>query len=354
MPTQSISIPRIAVEERLFSLVLALIASEIGLTKNDILATVQGYRQRFAFGGDNASLERQFERDKDDIRELGIPLETIDASDEPGSNHNLRYRIPKGQYDLPLDVTFTPKELMHLKLAAAVWREGSLSAESRRALTKLSSLGVESTDPVIGYAPHLRAQDASFEPLNKAMDRCQTVSFNYLKPGELAPMRRTVDPAAIVLYDGRWHLFGTDHSAAAWRTFLLTRIVSPVTILTTKTFTPAEAAAADLALAELQALWQSQVAVISVLPGSDAEVRLRKRHDAAAVPVAASTAHTLALHFTDFHIFADELAGFGPEAFVISPPELAQAVRDRLLRVAEAHEDSRTSDSGTVLQGSAR
>jgi proteasome accessory factor B len=103
--TDSAGAASVAVEERLFSLVLALLASEAGLTKNEILSTVQGYRQKYAFAGDNASLERQFERDKDDIRELGVPLETIEPLDEPGSNHNLRYRIPKGAYDLPADIS---------------------------------------------------------------------------------------------------------------------------------------------------------------------------------------------------------------------------------------------------------
>ena len=205
MPPTPDKLPAVAIEERLFSLVLALIATEIGLTKSDILATVQGYRHRFVLGGDNASLERQFERDKDDIRDLGIPLETIDSDDEPGSNHHLRYRIPKGLYDLPADVTFSPDELMLLKLAGTVWREGSLSAESRRALTKLNSLGVDSNDPILGYAPRLRARDSAFEPLSKALDRGQSVAFLYLKPGEPSPRRRLVIPRAIVLHDGRWH-----------------------------------------------------------------------------------------------------------------------------------------------------
>ena len=54
---------RIPAEERLFSLVLALLATDAGLTKTDILSTVQGYRQKFSRSGDNANLERQFERD---------------------------------------------------------------------------------------------------------------------------------------------------------------------------------------------------------------------------------------------------------------------------------------------------
>ena len=83
----SASSVRIPVEERLFSLVLALLATETGLTKNEILSTVQGYRQRYRASGDNANLERQFERDKDDIRDLGVPLETLDS---PGRRETIR------------------------------------------------------------------------------------------------------------------------------------------------------------------------------------------------------------------------------------------------------------------------
>ena len=96
---------RVPVEERLFSLVLALLATDNGLTKNEILSTVQGYRQRYSTSGDNASLERQFERDKDDIRELGVPLETIEDPADVGNNQALRYRIPRGAYELPADST---------------------------------------------------------------------------------------------------------------------------------------------------------------------------------------------------------------------------------------------------------
>ena len=94
--------PRIPVEERLFSLVLALLATDAGLTKNEILSTVQGYRQKYSHSGDNANLERQFERDKDDIRDLGVPLETIESPGQAGNNQNLRYRIPRGTYELPV------------------------------------------------------------------------------------------------------------------------------------------------------------------------------------------------------------------------------------------------------------
>lgn len=174
---------RVPVEERLFSLVLALLATETGLTKNEILSTVQGYRQRYDAGGDNANLERQFERDKDDIRDLGVPLETVDSPGDAGNNQTLRYRIPRGAYQLPPDVRFTPEEMTLLDLAARVWREGSLSGESRRALLKLRSLGVAADEPTLGYAPRVRLRDAAFEPLDAALEKGLVVRFPYLKPG---------------------------------------------------------------------------------------------------------------------------------------------------------------------------
>ncbi len=316
----------VTVEERLFSLVLALIATETGLTRGEILSTVQGYRQRYSAGHDNASLERQFERDKDDLRELGIPLETVD----PHDRMTARYRIPKGLYDLPGDVRFSPDELMLLTLAATVWREGSLSAESRRALTKLNSLGVGASDPVLGYAPTLRTRDAAFAPLNRSLDRAEVVAFRYLKPGETVPTRRVVTPRAVVQYDGRWHLYASDEQANAPRTFLLSRIVGPVVALPGSEYRADDTLTARRALDELDALWQSNTATITVTPGSDAAIRLGKRR-------INTEGDSVSLHYTDLNILADELAGFGPEVRVSSPDSLRAAVLHRLQRVQREH-----------------
>lgn len=323
--------PRIPVEERLFSLVLALLATDAGLTKNEILSTVQGYRQKYSHSGDNANLERQFERDKDDIRELGVPLETIESPGQAGNNQNLRYRIPKGEYDLPADITFSPEETTLLNLAAMVWREGSLSAESRRAIVKLRGLGVATAEPVIGYAPRLRVRDAAFEPLNDALTKRVLVSFPYLKPGEERARTRTVAPLALVQHQGRWHLYADDPSSGSTKTFLLRRIVGPVVASSTTVPAP-PADASDRALAELDEVWNRHVAVVEVESATDAASRLAKRRG---TTVTASGA--LELHFSDINIVADELASFGPEVLVVSPPELREAVRMRLERTAADH-----------------
>jgi proteasome accessory factor B len=318
----------VPVEERLFSLVLALLATETGLTKNEVLSTVQGYRQKYRPGGDNANLERQFERDKDDIRELGVPLETLESPGDAGNNQLLRYRIPKGAYELPPDVTFTSAEITLLNLAAMVWREGSLSGESRRALLKLRSLGVTPDEPVIGYAPRLRLRDAAFEPLSAALERRLVVRFPYLKPGDETAREREVVPLALVQYQGRWHLSAQEPDGGR-KVFLLRRIVGPIT-----TGAAADALEGDHtaeAIAGLEQTWKRGVAEVEIVPGSDAATRLANVRGSRLV------GDRITLHYVDLNILADELAGFGPEVVVLSPPELRAAVIARLERTSADH-----------------
>jgi proteasome accessory factor B len=344
--SQSIS-SRVPVEERLFSLVLALLATETGLTKNEILSTVQGYRQKYSASGDNANLERQFERDKDDIRELGVPLETLDSPGQSGNNQNLRYRIPRGAYELPSDITFSAEETTILGLAAMVWREGSLSAESRRAIVKLRSLGITSDEPVLGYVPRLRVRDATFEPLRAALEKNAIVRFAYLKPGQTDAVIRTVAPLALVQYQGRWHLHAEEPDTGLTKTFLLRRIVTQITT-TGKTFTPPAGDQSAKALREIEAVWSANTVEVTVEPDSDAATRLHKRRG-----TEVSASGNLVLHYADANIVADELAGYGPEVVVVSPQAIRTAVKDRLLRVAGDHSagDHRAADDGAANHG---
>jgi proteasome accessory factor B len=325
-------------EERLFSLVLALLSTESGLTKSEILANVQGYRQRFSTGGDNASLERQFERDKDDVRELGIPLETIETPGAAGNNQTLRYRIPKGEYDLPDDVRFTPDESALLSLAAMAWREGALSADSRRGLLKVRSAGSEDDDGagaigVDAYAPRLRARDVAFEPLRSALDRAAAVRFDYITPGQHDARRREVAPLALVQHGGRWMLAAHEFVTDSVKNYLLSRIVGPVAQYEVGQH-PAPAGAGERALAELDRIWAARTARIRVAPGSDAERRLARRRD-----TETDDAGVLVLHHVDPQILAEELAAFGPEVQVLEPAGLRERVTERLRALVADHSD---------------
>jgi proteasome accessory factor B len=328
---------KIPVEERLFSLVLALLATEQGLTKAEILSTVTGYAHRYAAQADRANLERQFERDKEELRDLGVPLETIDAPGADGDTKLQRYRIPPARYQLPDDIVFTPEEYALLRLAGQVWREGSLSADARRALTKLRGLGVRIDDTVIGFAPSIRTRDAAHEPLQAAIDRGQQVTFPYLKPGMATAEQRRVSPLALVFHEGRWHLHAHDDGVDAPRTFLLRRIVGPVAPTGTPASRRTDPEVAVRVLDELARLWEATTALVRPRLGSEADVVLRNRAGTEETAGEQGGDAALVVRTTDLDILADELAAFGADVVVLEPPALRDAVLTRWQRVVAAH-----------------
>lgn len=319
-------------EERLFSLILALVASRNGLTKTEILETVSGYRDRFAGAGAKGleNLDRQFERDKETLRDLGIRIETADDPGEPGNNQRTRYRIPRESYELPEGVSFTPGELALLGLAATVWQEGSLSAESRRALTKLRGLGIAAAEPVVGFRPLVRATEPALDPLRKAIEDRLVVEFDYLKAGDAAPTRRRVSPLALILHEGRWLLVAAEPDGFRLN-YLVRRIVGKVTSTRTAAVAP-EPDEESRAIARLDEFRAGNVARIRVVAGSDAEIRLRHRSDTLVVEP-----QLLEVHWTDLALFAEELVALQPEAFVLEPPALVARVVRRLAEIEVAH-----------------
>jgi proteasome accessory factor B len=167
------------------------------------------------------------------------------------------------------------------------------------------------------------------------------VRFPYLKPGEDAAREREVVPLALVQYQGRWHLSAEETAfgsqvAGTVKVFLLRRIVGAVTA--GKAVAPRDGDQAALALAGLEELWERSVADIEVLCETDAATRLANRRGTEEVSTASDgSVRRLRLHYVDEAILADELAGFGPEVLVLSPPELRDMVIERLERTERDH-----------------
>lgn len=318
-------------EDRLFHLILALMATSQGLTKDQILTTVRGYREDTEAGMARESIERRFERDKDSLRELGIPVEALIPPEEDGNNKSTLYRISKGDYDLPHDVVFTPRDVALLNVAAAVWREGSLSKDARTAQIKLASLGAIVDEPLLGFAPVISTREPALLALREAIDKSHQVKFSYLKPGEREAAIRTISPWALVNHEGRWHVIGHDSESGHERTFLLRRIVSGVTSLSTSPALPGPDGIAARALAELGALYEKNTATLTVTPGTDAATALRSKAGTRVVGEA------LEVHFTDGDVFAEELTAFGPDVVVREPAELVSRVVANLQALVAGH-----------------
>src|SRR5437660_10111 len=133
--------------ERLLNLVICLLSTRSWLTKEQIRAAVPQYAECSTA----EAFDRMFERDKEDLRELGVPLVTGSHSswfeDETG------YRIDRTTYALP-DVEFTAEELAVLGLASRVWQQASLAGPAARALVKLKALGVDTDEEsLVGVEP---------------------------------------------------------------------------------------------------------------------------------------------------------------------------------------------------------
>ncbi|WP_125098486.1 helix-turn-helix transcriptional regulator [Leucobacter chromiireducens] len=326
-------------EQRVFSLVLALVVSPEGLTKRELLSSVYGYAERFSRDAASTALDRQFERDKEQLRGLGIHIETLDSPLEPGNNQLTRYRISKELLEFPPELRFSERELVLLRLAALAWQEGSLSAESRRAAMKLEALGAGLDLQHLGVAPRLGSAEPAAAALQEAIDAGRVVRFAYTLPGRDAPLERRVAPLRLHRVDGRWHLISWDLDRAAERVFLLARMSGTVVVEQTR-FDPALRELAEPAVAGLLRLREQQRATLRVGRGTVAEARLTPRATAATAAAPQDDAVELTLGMLDPHLLAQELMGYGAEVAVLAPESLRELVVGGLRRIAAAHEEA--------------
>jgi predicted DNA-binding transcriptional regulator YafY len=201
--------------ERLINLVIALREASRPLTAAEVHERVAGYGQ-----DDHEAFRRMFERDKADLRALGVPVDTAPL-DRWGDE--LGYRIDPERYDLPA-VEFTPGELAALAVAVAATGLGELAEPGLRKLAVAAGQTPGSpADPHVALplgTPH-------WIVLAEAQAARTTVTFDYQRPGDEA-RPRTVNPHALVHRRGHWYLVGHDHDRAASRAFRLDRIVGTV------------------------------------------------------------------------------------------------------------------------------
>jgi len=207
--------------ERLVNLTIALLATKRYLTKSEIFRTVEGYE------GSPEAMERMFERDKDDLRSLGISIElgTFDPifEDEAG------YRITPSSYQLNLG-ELDGIDIALLSLAASAWSGAALERESTSALVKLASLGIDSDSEALSLlTPQVHGTDQNFALITDAIVRRSDIEFEYVS-SDLSKQVRKISPYSLRGKSGSWYLVGLDREKSAARTFRLDRIVSEVSV----------------------------------------------------------------------------------------------------------------------------
>jgi proteasome accessory factor B len=210
--------------ERLLNLVIALVNTNAAMTKQQVRTAVAGY----ADAPSDEAFERMFERDKDMLRALGIPVVTVGTG---GHTDELGYRIDQDAYALP-PIDLTPAELGVLSLAAQFWQDKTLQTDINRAMVKLRAAGAgdPSVDALAGLAPSVRAVGDAYGPLMEAIEARRAVTFSYRAAYNGAVLTRHVEPWRIAARDGGWYLMCFDRDRQAPRVFRMSRIESRVRI----------------------------------------------------------------------------------------------------------------------------
>ncbi|GAA2807087.1 helix-turn-helix transcriptional regulator [Saccharopolyspora taberi] len=215
--------------ERLVNLVLCLLSTRQYLTAERIRSIVPGY----AGAPSDEAFFRTFERDKAELRDLGIPLETgrnsaFDLTDG--------YRIARRDYELG-DIDLRPDEAAAVALAVRLWDSPELTGAARGALLKLRAAGVDVDERAsAAIEPKVRTSEPAFGPLLAAVQSGRAVVFDYRRPSSQEAQQRTVEPWGVVSWRGRWYLVGHDRDRRAERCFRLSRMGGEV-----KAFGPRDA-----------------------------------------------------------------------------------------------------------------
>ncbi len=200
--------------ERLLNLTAALLDTSRPLTAEEIRERVPGYPDNLA------SFRRAFERDKDDLREMGIPLSVEPV--EGGERTIDGYRIHESDYYLR-DPGLEPDELAALNLAlSAVRLDGVQGVEALWKLGGVVDSGTHETE--LAALPN----HPTLVPLFSAIIERRTATFVY--HGAERTAKRTIEPHRLDFQRGRWYVSGRDQLTDSVRVFRLDRIAEPVTL----------------------------------------------------------------------------------------------------------------------------
>ena len=303
--------------ERLLNLVIALMATQQPMPRANIRQQIPGY------DGNDVAFERKFERDKDELRSMGIPLHTFL---DPGGVV-LGYRILSSEYALP-DLELTHAERAAVSLAAHAWRDAVAGPLAGQALLKLDS----AMDPYLipdTLPAHLTAREAALLPLMAALRSQRDVTFAYQRADEDTPTTRTVSPWGLRVAQGAWYLVGFDHDRQGMRTFRLSRIREAVELVgASRTFDPPE----GFVLSAESPADQVTPAIVAIADGHAASLRRRATSSAESEGYEISTA--------DIRSLAIDVCAASPGVIALEPPELVTEVCRALDAIIAAHTDA--------------
>jgi proteasome accessory factor B len=310
--------------ERILNLTICLLVSGRYLPKSRIREAVEGYHNL-----SDAAFERTFERDKDELRSLGVPIEV--GSFDPLFDDEQGYRIRSSEFALP-PIDLDAEEAAVVGVAARVWRHASMAESTRSAISKLRAAGVEpDASQLASLEPSVQASEPGFEVLwNAVLDRAR-VSFTYRDGSP-----RAVEPWGLTSYKGRWYVIGRDVDRQASRMFKLSRMTD---LPRRASRAGAYQVPSDLDLRRLARALAPQepteTALLAIRSGKAPALSRRGEPASSDVNLPPGFA-VYAVGFGDLHSAADEITQFAADVVVLEPVELRDLVVRGLTAVAES------------------
>ncbi|MBU7599878.1 WYL domain-containing protein [Streptomyces sp. P38-E01] len=315
----------IAKAERLMNLALCLLGTGRPLTKRELRSSIEAYLE----AGSEDSFNRMFERDKDDLRELGLVIETVENFEG-----EVGYHARRDRNRLP-DVSLDAEEAAALQLAAKVWQQARLAGAASGALQKLRAAGMPDSEVGAGsydaLEPRIPAREAAFEPLMLACRDRRPVVFAYRKSNSAKAERRQVEPWILECWRGHWYLAGWDRDRRAERVFRLSRITGPVR---SRVGEYTAEVPDQVRVRETAERWAGE--------GATTESALIQLRQGCGYPLRARATRMRELgdgweelEIPYGHGLDAWLAEFGPDVVVLEPAELRADIIDRLRAVAK-------------------
>lgn len=316
--------------ERLLNLVIMLLVSRTYVTKERIREVIEGYDK-----ANDEAFEKMFERDKEELRALGIPIEVghVDKffEDEQG------YRIKRDAFELP-DIDFTPDEAAVLGLAARVWQHAGLASATSAALVKLRAAGHDvDREALDSLQPRVVADEPAFNDMWEMTISRTPVRFGYRRAGATEVVERHLEPWGVVTSRERWYVVGHDRDRGEPRMFRLSRIVGEVTADGRPgAFEVPEGTDVRALTASLERPRASITATVLARAGSAALLRRRATEVVESVPGPDERTSwdrlTVSTFATD-ELAEDVLAHLG-DVVAVDPPQLRDLVVARLTQLS--------------------
>jgi proteasome accessory factor B len=206
--------------ERLINLTMALLGTKRHMTKSEIFRKVAGYT------GAPEAMERMFERDKDELRSLGIDIEV--TSNDPLFEDEVGYRISPDRFSMkPI---FTPEELGILATAINHMNVTDFAEDAQRIALKIDTLQTDSPPNVDMDIDNSILFSSGLKAMSIAISLQSEISFDYQKSDDAEIEGRNICPMGLSAWKGDWYLVGFDINRNDYRVFKLSRIRSAVNI----------------------------------------------------------------------------------------------------------------------------